>query len=410
MRIAVANWNRRVVGGAETYLDAAIPALAEAGHEIGLFCEFDTPSDRDVVNVPKGSPIWCYAERGARELDELQAWKPDLIFAHGFNDPALGAALASGRKSVFYVHDYIGSCISGTKTHGFPSIQPCSKCFGVACLARFYPRRCGGLNPVLGWKLYVAQRQRLAMLRQYSVIATASEHMRRELINLGFLADCVRVVSSLVANSSDGTDLSEADIALLADRKCKRNRLSLLFAGRMVPVKGGSYLLDALPLVAGALRRPIDLILVGDGPERAEWTRRAEALQRSVGQIRVEFRGWISGKDLVPLADEAHLLVMPSLWPEPFGRSGLEFARWGVPSVAFAVGGIPEWLHDGVNGHLANGNPASPRGLAEAIVRALSAADHYAKLCVEAQRRVAMFNVADHIRRLTELFNEVVAA
>ena len=50
------------------------------------------------------------------------------------------------------------------------------------------------------------------------------------------------------------------------------------------------------------------------------------------------------------------LLVVPSVWPEPFGSVGPAAAQHGIPAAAFAVGGIPQWLHEGVNGHLADGN------------------------------------------------------
>ena len=63
---------------------------------------------------------------------------------------------------------------------------------------------------------------------------------------------------------------------------------------------------------------------------------------------------------------------MPSLWPEPFGLVGPEANRHGVPVVAFATGGIPEWLHDGVNGCLAPGDPPTAAGgLADALIRCI---------------------------------------
>jgi glycosyltransferase involved in cell wall biosynthesis len=62
---------------------------------------------------------------------------------------------------------------------------------------------------------------------------------------------------------------------------------------------------------------------------------------------------------------------MPSLWPEPYGLVGTEANRRGVPVVAYATGGIPEWLLDGVNGCLAPADPPTVDGLAEAIVRCL---------------------------------------
>jgi glycosyltransferase involved in cell wall biosynthesis len=98
---------------------------------------------------------------------------------------------------------------------------------------------------------------------------------------------------------------------------------------------------------------------------------------------------------------------MPSLWPEPFGLIGPEAGLSGVPSAAFAVGGIPEWLRDGVNGHLAPADPPSAAGLAEAIVRCLREPEEYSRLCAGALTAARAFSVKEHIRRLTDIFNEV---
>ena len=66
--------------------------------------------------------------------------------------------------------------------------------------------------------------------------------------------------------------------------------------------------------------------------------------------ISVEFAGWLHQDALTLRLASTDVVVMPSLWPEPFGLVGPEANRHGVPVVAFATGGIPEWLHDGVNG------------------------------------------------------------
>src|SRR5206468_9555238 len=49
---------------------------------------------------------------------------------------------------------------------------------------------------------------------------------------------------------------------------------------------------------------------------------------------------------------ECSLVVMSSVWPEPFGMAGIEAMRYGLPVVAFDAGGIREWLLDGHNGYL----------------------------------------------------------
>jgi glycosyltransferase involved in cell wall biosynthesis len=80
------------------------------------------------------------------------------------------------------------------------------------------------------------------------------------------------------------------------------------------------------------------------------------------------------------LLASAGLLVVPSLWPEPFGLVGFEAAAQGVPVAAFRVGGIPEWLIDGVSGHLAELQPDPVVGMRDAIVLALTDPQHHASL------------------------------
>ena len=70
----------------------------------------------------------------------------------------------------------------------------------------------------------------------------------------------------------------------------------------------------------------------------------------------------------------AALLVVPSVWPEPFGLVGLEAGAHGVPAVAFETGGVGEWLRDGTNGLMAGRRPAV-EPLARAIAAALADPD-----------------------------------
>jgi glycosyltransferase involved in cell wall biosynthesis len=67
----------------------------------------------------------------------------------------------------------------------------------------------------------------------------------------------------------------------------------------------------------------------------------------------VTFAGWVPHHALESYYARAAVCVVPSRWPEPFGMVGVEAMARGRPVVAFAVGGIPDWLDDGVTGILA---------------------------------------------------------
>ena len=76
-------------------------------------------------------------------------------------------------------------------------------------------------------------------------------------------------------------------------------------------------------------------------------------MTRDLGlEDRVTWAGWVSPEKLDEYYREARVVAVPSRWPEPFGMVGLEAMQRAKPVVGFAVGGIPDWLNDGVNGFL----------------------------------------------------------
>ena len=92
---------------------------------------------------------------------------------------------------------------------------------------------------------------------------------------------------------------------------------------------------------------PAKLLLVGDGPDRAE----AEMACRELGICdHVRFLGkQLSFVELLCISD---IFLLPSQ-SESFGLSGLEAMSCGVPVVASNIGGIPELVEHGETGFVA---------------------------------------------------------
>jgi glycosyltransferase involved in cell wall biosynthesis len=363
MRIAVATRHRDHVGGVETYLERLLPTLD--AHAVMLWHEFDG-ADRPIA-LPAGTPCVSVQSRGpAAALAALASWKPDVVFAHGLSSPALEAALQDLAPSALLLHTYHGTCVGGTKTHAFPRIVPCTRHFGVGCLVRYFPRRCGGLSPVTMVARYRTEAAHGARLGGYRAIATLSGHMREEAIRHGAVPDDVRVLPPPFEHQADAS-LSPARLARLVAFSDPGQPVRLLFLGRLEPAKGGPVLLEAAPLVAARLGRPVDVVFAGDGRRRAAW----ERLAASVGApVTTSFVGHADAGQRARWFDWADLLVVPSLWPEPFGLVGGEAASAGVPAVAFDVGGTSEWLDDGRTGRLA-GAGLDATSFADAVAWAL---------------------------------------
>jgi glycosyltransferase involved in cell wall biosynthesis len=163
----------------------------------------------------------------------------------------------------------------------------------------------------------------------------------------------------------------------------------------MTVVKGGEQAIAALPRAARSLDRPLRLVLAGDGPALHTWQQRA----RRIGAT-VEFPGRLSGTELDALRRQADLLLVPSLWPEPFGLVGIEAGCVGLPAAGFASGGIPDWLVPGETGESAPADPPTPGGLAAAIVRALRDPAHHQRLREGAWRMAWRYTLESHLDQL----------
>jgi glycogen synthase len=112
----------------------------------------------------------------------------------------------------------------------------------------------------------------------------------------------------------------------------------LVFAGRLVEHKGVGVLLDALALLRGAGRHP-SLTVVGDGPDAPALRARAERLGLGA---QVSFAGEQAPAAVARELNRHRVLVVPSLWPEPFGIVALEGIACGCVAVGSESGGLAE--------------------------------------------------------------------
>lgn len=397
MRIAVVNWTDRHTGGAETYIGQVLAALDAAGHSLLLWHEHSSAQDRPPIPLPPGATAIDGAwQRGPDGVAQLRAWAPDVIFINGLVEPACEDALLQVAPAAFFAHNYYGTCMTGSKTHTVPNVVPCDRRFGRACLVAFYPRRCGGLSPVTMWTEYVRQSARHAHLSRYAAVLVFSEHMRREYRRHGVADSRLHLVPPIVETPVNETTVEP--------RTAGTRRL--VFAGRLDALKGCRTLIDALPATQSALRAPLELVIAGSGPDEHACREAAGRVARA--DLRVEMRGWLPKAQTGALLASADLVVMPSLWPEPLGLSGLEALARGIPVTAFAVGGIPEWLEDGITGTLAPGAPPTAAGLAAAMARALTTPAIAARTQAFARSVGGRWSAGSHVRALQAIFAAIV--
>ena len=110
----------------------------------------------------------------------------------------------------------------------------------------------------------------------------------------------------------------------------------LVFLGRLVSDKGLNLLLDAMATLRARALAP-SLTVIGDGPELENLQQQARELE-----LDVDFVGAKKGDELRTLLNRHRILVVPSLWKEPFGIVALEGIACGCVAVGSAGGGLKD--------------------------------------------------------------------
>jgi glycosyltransferase involved in cell wall biosynthesis len=169
--------------------------------------------------------------------------------------------------------------------------------------------------------------------------------------------------------------------------------------GRLVAVKGFDVLLRALPALLTAVPTA-QVLLVGDGPERAALETQAAALH--VGD-RVRITG--AATDVAPWLAASDVLAAPSR-NEGMGRALVEAMALGVPVVAAAVGGIPAVVTNGECGRLVA--PEDPGALAQALSELGADEALCAKLGAAAARRAEVFSTGAANAAMRAVYDELV--
>lgn len=392
MRIALLSSDWRPTGGVATYVRSLARALSDAGHQVLVLhgdaeATAEDSAGFDVVAVPRALVAASARDSGLvqRTLDAVAAFSPDVVHVQSNNNFPLEDALRRRWPLVktFHVHEY---CPAGTKYH-FGVERPCAVPTSVMCVPRMAYLRCTlSRRPNVIWSFYRHTARANRRHKALDPLVVCSEHLKRQAVLTGFDANRVTVVPYFTTTTIPAAPAASREI---------------LFVGRLVRSKGVDLLLDALAHVHRSWRA----VIAGAGPELAALKQRAAASGQG---DRVAFPGWLTGQALSNAYSRAEIVVLPSRWPEPFGIVGLEALAHGRAVVAFNVGGIPEWLEEGVGGSLVP--PLDTRALAARIEWMLDRPVETARMAELGLTRVAReFSAAAHLAKLLPVYERARA-
>lgn len=178
------------------------------------------------------------------------------------------------------------------------------------------------------------------------------------------------------------------------------NRTSFAYLGRLVIEKGVSVLLEAARLLC-AERRDVQILLIGDGPDRPG---REKQIAASGLESIVRMTGFLSGDALQNELCRVGTIVIPSIMEETAGLAALEQMALGRAVIASSVGGLQE-IVDGAGLTFPRGDSSA---LAEAMKRILDEPGLASSLGTLARRRALQsFSLTSMIDAHARVYREL---
>ena len=307
----------RGIGGSERHLLTLLPALAERGVE-PIFVGLDDPA-WDAADFYGALQVPAVRILSPRDFDPLllvrlaRTLRADVVHTHLVHADVYGGLAARLR----------GTRLVSTKHNDDP--------FRVGPF-RFVERS-------------------LSRLADRVITITDALH-RFTVEQVGVSADKVETIHYGLAGLPEAWGVNAPD-------DVPRDARVLLAVSRLTEQKGIDVAIRALP----ALPDDTVLVVLGDGPERAE-------LQRLARELGLEQRVFLLGRvpDVAAWLRRASVFVHPARW-EGFGLAVLEAMLAGLPVIAANVSSLPELVLDGETGVLVP--PDDADAVARGILRAL---------------------------------------
>ena len=328
MKILFVNTYGGFWGGVERYIyDCAKAFKAHGWSCYGLF-ESMGKETRDFETVFEK----CWVDEPNQRVALIQKIKEQgitIAFVHKSNSPELLHQLNISFNTTCLVHDHDYYCIRKHKY--FPlSRKNCQR-----PLARLFCTLCSGVierKPGAHSLQLIDIGRRFEIFKQIRKMKTwivLSEYMKSNLVLNGFPASQIQIIHPFKELPPESA-------------KKIHDPVTILYSGQIIRGKGVDLLIQSLVNVRGNYLCRI----MGKGNDE-DYIR--GLMKEYKLESKVQWIGWTNEVD--KYYREADILAVPSRWQEPFGLIGIEAFSRGIPVVGFNVGGIHEWLKDGVNGY-----------------------------------------------------------
>lgn len=390
-------------GGAETVFLNTISLLQKNGHTVipfslknkknlqsnyeKYFVDYPELSDSGILKKIINASSFIYNIEAANKLEALiKAEKPDIAHIHlmfnSFSVSILPVLKKHNIPVVMSLHDHRLICPAYAFIDGKGNL--CERCLKNKQYWHCITNKCSKGNLI------------------NSIMLTLDSYVRKYIINPLEYIDNFIFVGEFARDKHIKAcdDFKKKSVVLHNFTTIQREEPSkkeefFLYFGRISEEKGISILIDAIAGIPD-----INLKIIGKGPL-------LDTLKRT-SHPNIEFLGYKTGEELFNYIRRAKFIIVPSICYENNTMVIPESYTLGTPAIASNIGGIPEFVQDGVNGFLVE--PRSTIHLKETIFKAKKLSDEaYLLMCKNANSFAQEhFTTESYYKKLISIYKETI--
>lgn len=376
-------------GGAEISVQKLAENLSSKGHEVFILCSGENKKEVinavNILRIPfnRGEKFNGLTKRVTFKLlsmrnvsynksvkREIQMIKPDLIHCNN-------------------IYNISTSVWNIGKELGIPIIQTLRDYF---LLCHKSTLLCGGKVCQNNRKICsIYKTIRKKQFEKIDFVTAPSEFTLRTFIENGMF-DSNK--SKVIYNAIDESTYKMDEIISIRNKRSESEKIQFCFLGSLVEHKGVKLLVENLKS-----NDKIELHIAGDGELRS-YVQKEELASNSI-----KYHGKLSEKEVEKLLMKCDVLIVPSLWNEPFGRVVIDAYKFGMPVIASNLGGLPEIIEVNKTGIIFD--PMMPNSLIECIEK-MSSRKVINKMVPNCIEKVKEYSINKQIEKFEELYIKVV--
>ncbi len=350
--------------GSEIYTYSLSKALAARGHDVRVFAfehggalgparmersDYNSLPVYRVWHVPVewGKLLWLgqalnsFKDEwiGSRFREVLREFRPDVVHLqhlHNVSGTVVRHAKQCRVPVLMTLHDFWLMCprinlydykkkICSNAYGGWR----CGRCMELTSQVGLQPWLSSLTAPLFAYRRFYLR----TVMREIDLFISPSHFLRRQMIEFG-------IPEGKIIASDNGYDVSR----FVGYEKVPSVQFRVGYIGSIMEHKGIHLLIEAFRKLSG------DAVLKIFGDPAVQPTYGEKLKKMSEGDSRIHFCGRFENAAIGKILSEIDVLVVPSLWYENSPLTIHEAFLAGVPIVAAGIGGMAEFVRDGING------------------------------------------------------------